>query len=42
MKNVRDREGIIGIQKKQKCKKKKKKKVGILKINPGKTLGDGI
>ena len=41
MKNVRDREGIIGIQKKEKMEKKKKK-VGILKINPGKTLGDGI
>ena len=39
MKNVRDREGIIGIQKKEKMEKKK---VGILKINPGKTLGDGI
>ena len=40
MKNVRDREGTIGIQKKEKWEKKKK--VGILKINPGKTLGDGI
>ena len=44
MKNVRDREGIIGIQKNKngKKKKEKKKKGGILKINPGKTLGDGI